>query len=441
MGAAAAQPPSEAWARAWAADFDAARRLASREPEGTRLGVLGAVAMLERRSEEALSLLNRAMSLGGDEDLVLLRARALVHLHRLEEARRSLSSLGDGESFARRAIIALVSLRSGHNERDFAKWLRRVATSETHLNGFYAHELPAVVGREELERAFRGPRELADLLERLLDRMAGNLGRVSTVSEIGPGGERRFVPLAVQTSTRELCVEALHSLRRVGPANAEAALTALRVRYPRSVHPLCYRGELHLWLGRYDEAWRDFVAARWMAPARWAHIGLLAVLVLTGRHRRARLAAAYAERRDDFIPGGTLPVYRGVLRRRTGDLQGAIADLGAAVAAKPTRVGARMELVLALRAAGQHAEAAEHAAVVVRDATPALVDAAAALGRPARREPALAGDEILEEALRAMRGNRSSSIVTWLDRRGNLHVMEPRAGLERSGEAGQRTIM
>ncbi len=396
--------------------------------------------MLERRSEEALSLLDRAIELGGDENLVLLRARALIHLHRLDDARLALSGLGDGESFARRAVIALVSLRSGHNERDFATWRRRVSTCETHLNGFYANELPAVVGHEELERAFGGPRDLGDLLERLLDRMAGNLGLAPTLSEIGPGGERRFVPVAVPRSTRALSVEALNSLRHAGPASVEAALTALRVRYPRSVHPLCYRGELHLWLGRYDEAWRDFVAASRIAPARWAHIGLLAVLVLTGRHWRARLAAAYADRRHDFIPAGTLPVYRGVLRRRMGDLVGAIADLGAAVDAKPTRVGARMELVLALRSAGRHGAATEHAAVVVRDAAPVLVDAAAALALPFHREPALlAGDEAFEEALRSMRGNRSSSIVTWLDRRGNLRVLEPRAALEQA--ADQRTIM
>jgi hypothetical protein len=115
-----------------------------------------------------------------------------------------------------------------------------------------------------------------------------------------------------------------------------------------------------------------------------------------------------------------------MLRRRTGDLDGAVEDLSAALATKPTRVGARIELCLALRAAGRRVEATEHAAALARDAAPALVDAAEALGISFRREPArLVGDDVLEEVLRAMRGNRSSAVVTWVDRAGAVRVLEP----------------
>jgi hypothetical protein len=116
-----------------------------------------------------------------------------------------------------------------------------------------------------------------------------------------------------------------------------------------------------------------------------------------------------------------------VLRRRLGRLDGAIDDLSAALRAKPSRLGARMELLVALRAAGRSEDAAPHAALVLQDAEPLLVDAAEALGLAHALDPKrLTADAVIEEALRAMRGNRSSLTVTWFDRRGALRVLPPR---------------
>lgn len=416
-------PSSAAWAAAWAGDLEAASRLAREGPQdAANLGVLGAVAVIERRPEAALDLLSRAIALGGREDLVLHQARALVHIGRLEDAARALESLVDGESFARRTVHALVMVRRGMYGPTYRTWLRSARGDELFMNGFFANELPAAVGPAEIDRATT-PEALADLLERLLGRMAGNLGPSPTLAEVAPGGGRRFVPLVLPPTTRAQAVDALDSLRHVGPAGAERALAELRARNPRSVHPRCYMGELYLWLGRYGEAWREFVAARSIAPARWADIGMLAVLIFRGHLRLARLAAIYAERHHTFIPGGTLPVYRGVLRRRLGDLGGAIEDLQAALEAKPTRIGARIELALALRAAGRRMEVAPHSAILLQDARPVLVDAAASLGSSDLRDPDLVGDAVLEEALRSMRGNRSSTLVTWVDRSGEVRTL------------------
>jgi tetratricopeptide (TPR) repeat protein len=211
----------------------------------------------------------------------------------------------------------------------------------------------------------------------------------------------------------------------------EGALRKLIAEQPRSVHARCYLGELLLWLGRYDDAWRQFVEARRIRHARWTAIGMLAVLVLTRRYAAARGMAIYARHGFRHIAGGTLPAYRGSLRRRMGDFDGAIEDLGAAIAAKPTRLGVRLELCLALRAAGRSVAADEHTTILVQHGAALLADAAGRLGLDwCADRRLLITDEVLEEALRAMRGNRSSQIATWLDGSGTLRVLEPRALIE-----------
>jgi len=165
---------------------------------------------------------------------------------------------------------------------------------------------------------------------------------------------------------------------------------------------------------------------------------MVAVMTLTGRYRRARLLALYAQYHFTPAPGGTLPVYRGALRRRTGDVRGAIEDLQSALADKPSRLGARIELCLALREAGLRSDAEEHLGLITRDAAPLLVDAADLLAIDWQREPArLRSDDVLEEALRAMRGNRSSSTVTWFDRTGSMRLLHPTHAL---ADAAQRAL-
>ena len=426
------EPASPAWARAWAGDLEGARRLVEGEGEGrSALGLRGVLDVLEGRPAEGIARLDRAIAAGGGEELVLHRIRALVRLGRIEEARVALLALVDRESLARRTLIALVHARGTDGTAGFRASYERVSATESYLNGLFSNDLPDLVGRPALDRALESPETLAALLDGVLDRLAGNFGLAPTVAEQGPDGERRFVRLVLSPVTRTLAVEALNALRHVGVAGVEAAFAAIRARHPRSVHVHTYRGELLLWLGRYREAAREFFAARRIEPTRWADIGVLAALTLTGHNRRAYQMALLAEQSFAYIPGGTLPVYRGVLRRRSGDLAGAIEDLSTALDAKPTRVGVRIELCLALRATGRGSEAIPHAADLAREAPALLVDAAEARGLDWRTEPALLfADEVFEEALRAMRGNRSSSIVTWIDRRGELRILEPRAALE-----------
>ncbi len=423
-------PASPAWALAWAGDLGPARRLAEAGPDGPEAwGLLGVLDSLEGRPASGLAHLDRAIAAGAGAELLPHRARALLQLGRLTEADRTLSKIVEGESLGQRVLKALVTLRRDLLLPSFASWCRRVAASDYRYNGLFSTELPSIVGRAALDRAFESRASLVELLEGILDRMAGNLGESPTFAELTPAG-RRFVRIEAEPSPRARAMGAMYALQHVGPERTEATLTDLIARRPRSVQALTHRGELYLWLGRYEEAWRDFAAARRIEPVRWADIGMVAVLTLTGRLRRARTAAFYAQHHFRPIPGGTLPVYRGLLRRRLGDLEGAIVDLRAALAVKPTRLGARMELCLALREAGRTEAASEHVPVLLRLAAPLLVDAADAIGMNWRAQPArLAESPVLDEALRAMRGNRSSGLVTWIDRTGTFRVLTPHSEL------------
>lgn len=435
------EPANPAWERAWAGDYVGARQLAGRHAYGSGADALhGVLDVLQGSPARGLALLDRAMATGEPrEDLQLHRARALIHLGRIEEAQGALLELVNGESLSRRVLIALGHAHAGSRRlADFQSWGRRVSASDAHLNGLFSTELPAILGRSAVLRALDSREALLAFLENMLDRMAGNLGRSPTFAEAIAGGSRRFVRLVVPPTSRTEAVAALHAIRHLGPEGAEAALWEVLGRHPRSVFAHTYRGELYLWLGRYDEAMTAFAAATSIEPARWAAIGMLAALLLTGRLRRARFMALCAEQHFSYIAGSTLPVYRGALRRRTGRVAEAIEDLHAALETKATRVGARMELCLALRAAGRRHEAADHAAVLIREAPAPLIDAADALDLDWRSQPALlVADGTIEEALRTMRGNRSSSIVTWIDRTGELRILEPRSALQ---QEARRTL-
>jgi tetratricopeptide (TPR) repeat protein len=262
--------------------------------------------------------------------------------------------------------------------------------------------------------------------------MAGNLGPSPTFVDPGRG----FVRLELPKISRMAAADALFAIRHGGVEGAERELDRVLAEHPRSVHAQTYRGELELWIGRYDRAMASFARAALIEPTRWAEIGLVAALAATGRTSAARAMAWFASHHFPPVAGGTLPVYRGMLRRLLGD-ERAIDDLSTAVAAKPTRVGARIELVLALRAAGRSEEASPHVAQLFEDAPGLLVSAAEALGVDwTSRHEELGRNDVLEEALRAMRGNRSSAIVTWFDRAGELRVLDsPRLLAEKAARA------
>jgi tetratricopeptide (TPR) repeat protein len=220
-------------------------------------------------------------------------------------------------------------------------------------------------------------------------------------------------------------------LKRAGRIPVSELLDALDSniqRYRAYPQPWCYKGELLLWLGRFDEAVACFEEGLSIERTRWAYIGIGAVHLLSGRPKDAMNSFAECERECGRLRGATLTVYRGECHRRYGEAKDAIKDLEEAVAAKPTRLGAWINLALSYLADGRHTEA-EQAISQVRQAAPYLMrDAAKSCGldpwRDGSREPS-AFVPVFEEALRLMGGNRASSVTTYFDPEGRFRAVEP----------------
>jgi tetratricopeptide (TPR) repeat protein len=137
-----------------------------------------------------------------------------------------------------------------------------------------------------------------------------------------------------------------------GVAATSAALDALQVRFPRSPHPLNYRGEVRLWLGRYDDADADFSRSLALVESRWARIGRGAVHALAGRRWRASRLFRRSERVGGPLDGATSHVYRGEAALRAGDLTEAREALERTTSARPARATAWLLLAEVRRQGG-----------------------------------------------------------------------------------------
>ncbi len=433
------RPPNAVWTALRAGDLAHARRLVEGQSDLIAAdGVLGVIDVLERRPAQAIERLDRAIEQGDPSYRKVLRAhrvRALIHLRRFSDVPLALEAVNEEESFGVRVLRALMQTQADR-EIDTPQFSRAHVERPEFINGVFCTELPAVVGQRALDEAYGSRESMRSLLEAVLDRLAGNLESPPTVSAIAADGSRSCVPLVLPPTERQRAVDALDLVRRGDQALVESALDALVAEAPRSASFVCHRGELRLWTGRYAEAAHDFQTARTLSAQRlfrWADIGEMAALLFEGRLAEAARLADHPDPRLTPVRGGTLPVYRGALRRRRGDLDAAIADLGDALDAKPSRMGARMELCLALRAAGRASEATPHAAEILRVAAPLVVDVAEQLKLDWGANPSLLiGDDTLERALVAMRGNRSSSIFSWFDGTGRMRVLQSPESLKAS---------
>lgn len=273
--------------------------------------------------------------------------------------------------------------------------------------------------------------EMLILFERALAALSGNRSATPTAllrtSQNGRSGPA-LVRLWAGAPPRHAARLALELIRAVPPAEALVELNAVIERHPASATPLCHRGELYLWLGEYKEARRDFERALDLErKTRWGYIGLGAVELCEGDPASALETLHRGVEEMGGTTGPSLFVYRGEAYRRLGKLDEALADLERSVAESPGRVGAWLNLALASAESGREARCGDVMERLVSQAPGLLSDAAADLGVDIFEGPGLSARAceraVLERALEMMRGNRSSTCITYFSSRGLLRLV------------------
>lgn len=236
----------------------------------------------------------------------------------------------------------------------------------------------------------------------------------------------QLVSLQLRRSSRHLSKSTQWALLYMTPDEVLQSFAAMTREYPRSHHPDAYRGEVLLWLGRHAEAAIDFTRGLEKNPnARWLHIGMGAVHLFQGN---LQLAMASFQRSIDIAPdfvGPTLHAYRGEALRLGGRPRDALRDLQLACRDTPSRVSAWVNLWLARDDLGE--ETARDTAMdeLAARAPFLLSDAAEECFSRSIFEVETPADQrrLLKYVLVMMRGNRSSTCVTYFTKTNELRIV------------------
>ena len=387
--------------------------------------VAGALAMAEGRFAAALEFFVG----DGDSRTMLGRAEALLRLGRDAEAAAMLDAAGVG----------------GREDNFVAGMLRLLLLARVSPE--------AVLRRPQIE-AFAGAlaeigvvfapgvtlAEAALIVEGALRSIAGSRAPPIGWCEGPVPGDmsqlRRFTRVGPRYAARRV----LGMIRGAEVGRVLERFDGVIAEYPGSALPVCHRGELRLWLGDVAGAEADLQAALAIEPrTRWAYIGGTMAALLRGDPE----AALEMDARGVAMMGGEGPavhVHRGEALRRLGRVPAAIGELRRAVALHPGRVGAWINLGLAYAASGER-EAMTGVFERLRTRCPGLVsDAALVCGVAAWGDSEAVAEAVqqvvLAQALVMLRGNRSSSLVTYVDRRGQLRVAQDGAPAGQGPHAG-----
>ncbi len=259
--------------------------------------------------------------------------------------------------------------------------------------------------------------------EELLRLTHGN--RSSALTYVDPN-TKMLRPLEIRRSARHRAKTAQWEILYVSPDEVLSSFEVIAQEHPRSHHPDAYRGEVLLWLGRYDEAAQDFQRGLAKNPrARWLYIGMGAVQYLRGDIEAALASFRRSIEVAPLLVGPTLLAYRGEALRLSRDPRAAVTDLKTACRDNPTRIGAWVNLWLAEEDSGNVTERDAAFAELLGRARFLLADAAdECLGKPLLEvESAVERRKLLEHVLRMMRGNRSSSCLTYFTKDSELRTV------------------
>lgn len=299
---------------------------------------------------------------------------------------------------------------------------------------------PLGFGPRSLEELSEGlsrlgiPREEAHAVRRLVDleatfgvalqRLGGNRSGDSTV--LG-GSEARA--LGPSISPRSAARHTLELIRVCGPEAVLSRFAEVEEAWSDSSMGIVHRGELLMWLGRYEEAREAFQGTLTINPfTRWGWIGQLGSEAFLGDPEQALELGAEGVK----VMGGYGPshyVYRGEALRLLGQHDEARKDLEYAVRVGPSRLGARITLALICAEQGDDESMRAHLPALRRACAGMLATALEEEGEPASlvwgAEPsATQMRPVLSRAHRMMRGNRSSSCHTWFSGDGTLRLNE-----------------
>ena len=416
-GAAATAREALARLQLWRGEADAARAIAAPLGGAVAQRFDAAAAMLRGDHAAARPLLDAVIAAApGDAEAYLWRAEARL---RAGDAAAAIADADRSQqlahSFAARAVRLLAALRPGGSVDDLT-WQELEA------------EIVATCPDARPLLATNSSDALADLLRRALTALRGNRTPLATM--VGADGE--LVRLPPSVSVRLASRRAMELIKIAPAAEALAALDALVAAHPESSMPLVHRGELQLWLGDHERARADLEGSIAVhRQTRWAWYGLACLDLLAGDAERALATCAEGIRVMHNSEGPVAFSYRGEAYRLLGRLDEARQQLERACAMHRQRLSSWINLALVQGAQGDGAARAATLDHLDRAAPTLLAEAAAALGEDAfvafalerRRDGA---DAVLLQALAMMRGNRSSSVVTYFAADGTLrHVPQP----------------
>ncbi len=370
--------------------------------------VRGAAAVLEGRPSDALEPLERAVGAGELQARFWL-AQARADRDEGDEARRVLLEVPIAGQPALHLLEGLLDAMRGELFDDtryvFPRQVRALGVP------FQAGAEGAALDRDAIVHAAR----------EALARLGGNRGRPATLVE---GDTLRRVPtLAPRVAAERLQRSLLH---RPVEAVLETFLAQQRAD-PGLPYPYTYGAEILLWTGDYDRAFELLVEAWERFETRWAYIGAGAAEAMRGRPEAALEWWRKGEAAFGLLDAEATHAYRGEVWRRLGELDRAKADLEHALHLRPGRHGSRLDLARTLLEAGREAEGASQLRRLAQVAPFLIAEARldAGVGEGALDLGDLGPSpraEVLARAAHMLRGNRSSKLLTFVDREGRFRV-------------------
>jgi coproporphyrinogen III oxidase-like Fe-S oxidoreductase len=421
-------------------DLDRARTFAEQMKAPTAATWLqrGELAFWASDVDEALSCVEHAQQLEPDVGL-RLRGACRVWLGALDEARADLEQAEDHpETSLWRGEL---ERRAGHPDAAETLIAEGIRKSEGYaVGGHLSRQLTVLEQRTGsgtpdrdayaellllLEPIWRTPNtetpstagDVTAVLSRCLDAMAGN--RTTRPSYVDAGGRLR--PLANANGQRPLhtrfAARAIQDLLRIHDAeDVIGRLSDLAAEHSDAPIVFCHVGEVELWLGRYDDALKSFGRAIDMSPlVRWAYVGLCAAEMGRGDHPAALDWCAKGEQAFP-PPGRTMFAYRGEVHRLMGAHDLALQDTQHMLSLTPRRLSSWINMALL----SDDDETQRATLVRIERRAPGLVADALA-------EHELGGEQTLgtlfQHMLGMMRGNRSSTFVTYFTAAGELRFV------------------